>query len=466
MSSVTYNGGAPSGSGSSIIADGGNNGNSGVAVEESGEPIAASQTILNFIGPTVTTVGKKANITVSGGSIAFPISLLGLGPRQDQYGAGHNMDVGTINPLEDPALGTFTVITVKGADNQATRITGIDATGIAVNTVVLFMNLSDSGTDCGQVIFNHLDDSTADTNQILCPQNVDYMLPIFGGVFVIYGSDFKWHPISENGQHQTISCQNLRLYPNALMPIISGVVNDWNPVAESSYAVGEGLAGGNCTFETYSYIRVQTDADGATLTGLAPNNGTNGNPYTLGGVKILVNLGPGTLVLSPLDSRSSGTHQFNTPNTLPIALGPGECAWVISPLGDPDPNAQWQAIALSKSQAMVQITPALALAGLIDNWNPTDGTSGLSYLYAGWIQIAGGLAGALNSMNSGITGMRIVITNYGSAIAINHNESGGSGGVTTGKPFYCPGGTTFTLPEFGSVAIAYQSVNDVWIVGV
>ena len=112
--------------------------------------------------------------------------VLSLGPRQDQFGDGHNMMEGTINPYTDPALGSYSVITLKGADNQSTRITGIDASKVTADrSVVLFMNLSQSGIDCGQVVFKHDDSNAVESNRIICPAALDYYLPIFGAVFAI-----------------------------------------------------------------------------------------------------------------------------------------------------------------------------------------------------------------------------------------------------------------------------------------
>jgi hypothetical protein len=414
-------------------------------------------------GPPMASSGSSivaSSATDSGGGASFPISLLGLGPIQDQYDPGSNMVAGTVNPLVDPALGKFTVITVKGADNQATRITGIDSTGVAVDTVVLFLNLSVSGIDCGQVIFNHLDESAPANDQILCPADMDYMLPIFGGVFVYYGSDLKWHPISENGQHQTVALQNLRFYPNALMPQITGQVNNWNPEAESSYSPGEGLAGGDCQAENYTLFRVQVAASGATLTGFEPNAGTNANPSTNGGVKVFVNVGPGPLTLSHLNGASTAGHQFVCPNGVDYVLRVGEAAWICSMLGDPSPSSDWQVLGIGRT--MATITTASIPGTLIDNYDPVDATSGVSYLQSDWVFLEGSVDTALNSMNPGIHGARVMLSNPGSGLTINHSFSGGTGGVTTGKAFTCPNNADFVLLSNASVEVAYNANSQTW----
>lgn len=425
-------------------------------------------------------------LSVVGGAADFPIELLGLGPEQDQYDPDANMAAGTVNPLTDPALGNFTVIVVKGADNQATRITGIDATDVKVNTVVLFLNLSISGIDCGQVIFNHLDDSTASANQILCPANMDYMLPIFGGVFTFYGPDLKWHPITENGQHQTVALQNLRFYPNALAPVIAGVVNNWNFTAETSYPAGEGLAGGNLAFETYSYIRVQTDIGGATLTGLAPNAGTNANSYTNGGMKILVNLGPGVLTLSPLDSRSGANHQFKTPNSQAVTIPPNGAAIVVEPLGDPDEDALWQVIALAQdithgltlvltgnpaiegaggialtTQSLL-ITPAVTPAALpavptvTHDWNPGSTDLIIDVATNANGSILGGLIGADDTV-AGVGETRI-LRNVGGGPLILLNEDSGSV-----QQFVTPSGAPAVIQSLDN-AIVQRNSSEKWTV--
>lgn len=113
----------------------------GVDVESSGSPLAGNpHSTLNFIGATVVDAGGgKANITISGGGSGL-VPLLGFEPRGDQYGVGDNMAEGTLNPYTDPNLGSVTCITVAGADNGATRLTGMDNTGVADGTIVAFLN--------------------------------------------------------------------------------------------------------------------------------------------------------------------------------------------------------------------------------------------------------------------------------------------------------------------------------------
>ncbi len=431
----------------------------------------------SFVTGSATTLalaacGKESNgdpTTAQDAGATEP--LFSLGPRQDQLGDGVNMVTGTINPYTDPALGSFSVITLKGADNQATRITGIDAARVTADrSVVLFINLSESGIDCGQVVFKHQDASADAANRIICPAALDYYLPIFGAVFAIYGSDLRWHLVTDNGYAKYVTAQALRLYPNALTPLVGpGIVNNYNPTALSSYAAGEGLAGGDLRFEEYSLIRINTAAGETYLTGLSPNAGTDANVATLGGVKLLLNVGSGTLTIAHLNDASTPGRQFLCPGGVDFTLQPHECAWVISPLGDPNSDSDWHVIAQAKSDCLVSLEPSTTLSGLVDNYAPVGQIGdnvGLSHLQATWLKIAGSASGRLNTMNPGIHGRRIVMTNYGAEFIINHDASGGAGPVTTGKPFLCPGATGYTVAPYQSVGIVYDGQVGVWLVGV
>jgi len=408
--------------------------------------------------PTSAQDAATKNYVDTHGSGTVP--QIQLGPEQDQFGDGVNMATGTINPYTDPAIGSFSVIKIKGADNQATRITGIDAThAVADRTCILFRNESESGTDCGQVVFKHKDAAATSTNQIWCPGNIDYMLPMGGCVFVVYGSDHLWHIVSEGGQSKYTTTMGLRLYPTGeVASSISGQLNNWNPTMGTTYTAGQGLAGGDLTAQEYALIRVPVLAVGATLTGFAPSALTNANIETLGGVKILYNEGPGPLTLSHLNGAST-VGQFECPNGRDHLVRPGEAAIICSMLGDPNPDSNWRV--LGTGHNLARVFPATLAASTIDNWNPVDQTSGASFLQSDWIEMTGSVGTHLNSMNPGVHGRRVLLTNHG-GLTINHGLSGGSGGVTTGKQFVCPGGVAFVLGSFASVDIMYDANNAWW----
>ena len=248
-----------------------------------------------------------------------------------------------------------------------------------------------------------------------------------------------------------------------------GTVNNYNPIAQTSYLGGGGLAGGDLTFEEYSLIRVNTAAGETYLTGLSPNGGANANVATLGGVKLRLNVGNGVLTIAHLNDASTPGRQFFCPGGVDFGLLPGQCAWVISPLGDPNSDSDWHVIAHAKSDCLVSIEPATALFGLIDNYAPAGEIGdnvGLWFRKPRQLKIAASAGARLNTMNAGIHGRRVVLSNYASDLVINHNESGGAGGVTTGRPLLCPGATPYTLAQYASVGIVYDAQNGVWHVGV
>lgn len=467
-SRVTF---TPPGSGSSIIAPSGSAA-PGVAVEQSGTTIVSKATKLNFTaGATIADAGDgTATINIYGGDGSTE-PLFSLGPEITQYDPGTDMPGGIINPLEYPtALGLFTVIELRGADSQATRITGIDASAVTSDkSVVLFINTSPTGIDCGQVVFYHLNSGTASENQIWCPGNVDYTLANGGGIFCRYGNDNKWHILDNGATARYGVFESIRLYPCALMPQITGTLtdptNNWNPTAESSYGddpptggVGVGLAGGDCTAEEYTLQRI-TGVATACLTGYAPNAGNNDDLPTLGGVRLFYNEGLYPITFRHLNGASTEGRQFECPEGVDYVLKPGEGVWGCSMFSDPNPDSNMRLFGPNR-QARVQIITASIPGEQIDNWNPVDATSGVDFTQADWIVANPSVDTVINSINPGINGQRITLSADGGGMVLNHNESGGSGGITTGVPIYCPGGESFTLVAYASTDL--QFFGSVW----
>ena len=387
------------------------------------------------------------------------IHLLKLGPRGNHYTNDGNMTPGVIQSLTDPGLGQFSVITLRGADNQATIIRGIDSTNATVGQHYLFYNHmkepDDNGDDlkdCGQVVFNHEDpDAVSPSDQIICPQALPFKCPVFGVVELSYESDCRWHIVEGSGGFfHTCTAQNYRVYPNFLAPPIGpGIVNNWNPTAQSTYDGGLNfLAGGDGAAENYTLFRIPTDRAGAYLTGFAPNAGKQADLATLGGVKIFYNQGPGTLTLAHLHSDSEPAHQFDCPNGIDLPLGPGETAFICSMMGDPVPLSQWAVIGLAKYNN--NNFASASVSGLLTSAQLVLGPSNGRYPEVGTLPPAS--AGIIHDLDVGDAAYQIRLVSHPSGSLI--------GGLVSALDGIPPRGERHLIVNAGNGPIALVNGDD------
>ena len=133
------------------------------------------------------------------GHILSDVGALRMTPGVDLLGPGVNMSTGRVDNYSDPNMNTHSMIIIKGADNEGTFVTGIDATGVVPGDVRYLINVSESGVDVGLVVLEHQDANSLAANRIICPGAQPYLIPIFGGCMLVYGDDSRWHVVEGTG---------------------------------------------------------------------------------------------------------------------------------------------------------------------------------------------------------------------------------------------------------------------------
>lgn len=294
----------------------------------------------------------------SGGGGSVSTQLLNISPLANQYDEAANEDPAEIDDWSDPAIATNTAIVWKGADWPATRFTGIDATGVVAGDVRIFLNLSVSGIDCGQVVLKHDHSGSSQNNRILCPGCKDFYIPVYGAVVMVYQAAIpgvtgsRWCVVDSKGWAGSSVMQSLNIYPSLLTDAVSGQLNDWNPTGvrlEEFIDADEGIAGGSNVLQDYSLIKVVTSAP-VDLTGIGGVNGSNNIPTDWGPVKILINYGPHPITLHHQHAGSLEYHRLSLPQSRPLTLRQYESVMLVSPMQDSTGyDTGWRVISLGQS---------------------------------------------------------------------------------------------------------------------
>jgi hypothetical protein len=388
----------------------------------------------------------------------------------DQFGAGVNMDEGRVDNYSDPELATKNIIIWKGADNMSTVLTGISSTGIAEGDQRLFLNDTESGWDCGQVILKHEDTNSTAANRFVCPGKHDVVVPSYGALRLIYKGS-RWHAITENGWSKIAHTQALCLYPNlqigAAGTPISGTKDNYDPTGESQWSP-YGFNGSDLRFKSHSLLRFFVDAAGVTITGfdtsglLAPQL-----PEEYGPVKFIVNQGPGSITLKHLNGGSSSENQIYCPYSEDYVIPAYAGALLVAPYPNlPDSVPQWRIMgmtartvdkvdvsgrATAKQFSLQPMLSTGALAsGLISDWNPGAGASVRATAHAN-----GTIIESMVPEIAGTPGEIRIIKNIGAGPLIFLDESAASGSATVGYRFMLPLGA-LVVPSKGCAIFQYD----------
>lgn len=339
--------------------------------------------------------------------------------------AAANLPAGTLTDYEPLHWQDRVAHVLRGADNEATRISGLSTDGIAPNSVRILLNDSVSGLDSGGVVF--LDSATVRT-----PNGEPCLVSYQSGAGIYLNErDDAWHFMwGCSSWSYRVKTQALNLYPACIVTVAAGTYNDWNPTCETSYATG-GLAGGSLLLKDYAAVVVTTT--GAKITGIGSITGGNHDPADPGQVKVMWNNGPGVLEFA-LEAGSSPALGFTIPNS--IRLRAKEGAILFSPGSDLATDHRWHAIGLAQGdvrdrlqvlQSLVasvaeldavrmtgRVTPAVLPAAVVNTWDPVDATTGKSFHAAYHLRLQGSVGTVLCGLAAGQQGERHLLTNYSS----------------------------------------------------
>jgi len=475
MSIVSFGGGAPTGSGSAIVANAPSeeSGAGGVAVQKAGETIVADATKLNFAsGATVTDGGNGiANVSIGAGTGTF--QDLVLTPVAPFINGNGQIPLGYNNDLSDPSMPTYTRFIWRGADNNASLITGIDATDVPDGAIRIIQNMAVVGLDCGQIIL--VNENTPEAlnsqpqNRIVGPGNYDFTIPPYGLCVLMRGEnaagDPRWLVVDTNGWVRKCIAQSLQIYPHLNIGSetpISGRLDNWNPLGDAEFGSPNlGIAGSNLKFPDHTALEINTDAAGAAITGLYNTYNTDSTDW--GPIKILVNNGPGALTIRHEDANSSDQNQILCPGGLDIVLNQYESCIVWLPFYTGHIN-RWNVLAIAKADGLSPSFNATALPSVpavTDDWNPGSPATRIRVLTNANGSALGGLVGAMGVDNPDTgRGETRVLTNLGPGPLVLISASPGS---SAGNQFNIDASARLVIRPTHSVTLFKDEGND-WLV--
>ncbi len=135
-----------------------------------------------------------------------------------------------------------------------------------------------------------------------------------------------------------------------------------------------------------------------------------------------------------------------------------------------DATLKWHSatpLAFGSPARLITITPAVMANTNVNDFAPTDATTGANGRWASWWrlqpQASTRLCGIEASAPTAGTNeaRRILLTNYASGCVIAHNNSSGG---TSSYPMFCPGAADFTFRAKASVWVVYDYANSLWVV--
>jgi hypothetical protein len=444
--------------------------------------------------------------TINGdGSLQNPLTATGtsggtvdaqnlvISPTQPEpYGPGANMPAGYVANWTQPGLATHTNLEWRGADNQGTVLTGIDATGIPEGAVRIFNNATLSPGDAGSVVLVDEGDARATAgpwmsladNRICTPGQMDYRVHK-QDVCVMQrrrnaNGDIRWVVLSGSARKLWLWVQQLALYPHNTIGSnaapIAGVVNNWNPVGRPFGGNPEGLTvdGGNANdSRTFTFWNVFADAGGLRVTGLE-HSPLNGLPTDWGVLRFIFNSGPGPITFGHLDGGSNVECQLRLPNdrdyVLPVNCG----AWFITPYLDESigVTVQWRMMGVSNevfpsvntdgrtTTRQVTLRPPstpvalAAVPAITSDWQPDPANPlGPSTVIKVSADLNGSVLDGIVPFAPLVPGEVYTLLNVGGRLAIQ-NESASASAVN--NRFTLPGGSPIMLPGQGSLLIRYD----------
>ncbi len=387
----------------------------------------------HFYGPSVSGTYNNWNPTAQ--TSYTPPGTHGLG--------GGDLTFEDYTAILVPTTGDTTLTGLSPNDGSNANIPTLSGVKFLLNT------------GSGNLTLKHLDGGSTSGRQFICPNAEDVVLKPYECAWVFtpggdMGEAVNWRVIACSQSNRTFPSVTTtgRTTTNALsVKSVTGAALAVAPTVTHDYDPGN----------TNTLVRIEANANGSILDSLTPADATSSGR---GEVRVVTNVGNGPLVILDAADATGGTagYRFETPGGRPIVLLSNESMWMQR-----DDTDRWKAHGLgARTNAPVDITPAVLAATNVDDWAPVGASganAGLSFLYANWIKAQGAVGTVLRTINPGKHGDRKFIYNYASGFTIKHLQGTG----TTGKSIYTPGGADFVLSQYAGVWIQYDGASTVWI---
>jgi hypothetical protein len=401
----------------------------------------------------------------------------------------------TISTIQDnwnpTGLGTTTLFWCQANDNEGSRISGVTAQ--ANNEIRILMNLS-TPVDDGVMVLLHESTRSLAANRFHCPNDRDLLIPKNGGVILVYGTEpdgitSRWFAVGTINREMHLTGHSLNLFPQLLMPSISGAINSWNPTPvnaqNTTFASGLGAAGVSLAAKDGAFWNLQVAAGGATLNGLLWISQSGTDPAGQGPVKFLYSLeGNGSLTLK--HNNQPGTNDlFSCPYAQDFVL-PAGCGcilvsnqaggWIVMATSAYPSAPTFSSVVVTGNVKMQteQINPSVTPAALtsgstIANWDPTGTGAGTgnatpknSMVRASTSTSTTATVGGMIGPGGGnAEGTTCYVLNFGGgSITFKHQGTGAAG-----NQFLLPNSADFTLPINAACEFIYDHNGNWWLVG-
>lgn len=415
------------------------------------------------------TVGSMISMTGSNGSIASTSSLItALNVGSGGWTAAmQNVTFGTLGPTLpaaptvtdswDPWSGGTRTSLVRVVTNQQGSILG-SLKGGNVGDIVVLENHGDGSGNYGagdlRVLFRCAScGGPPVADHIYLPDLKDIVIPYTGALVLYYDAvNVGWIPIgmSVGGQFQGLDVSEIKIsHPLTPAVLPAGNTNNYDPTG-GQWGKGQSEA---------SWLRLNGDASGSTLTGLTPyaQTGPSGNAGAFQGpLRIIENIG-GPIILSSEDANSSAANRFSFPNG-PIEIPPNGIIVLIYDLqgGGVLNQARWRAlttVGMFSKLTLYKAVTDTALAATVNDYNPT----GFSYTTRLRLAPSGGSTN-LTGMQAQEDGAIRTITAYGPGLTLVHQ----SASSLLANRFFLPGSANIALETGGSVTLVYDATFGAW----
>lgn len=343
---------------------------------------------------------------------------------------------------------------------QATNVAGSTLNGLVAQNDGDLRIIENIGT--GTLTIANEAGASAAANRFTCPGGTDLVISSGGAVQAIYdGTTARWLLVAAVGTSVTPSFSELTLTP-PISPaaLAAGTTNDYGPA---------GLA-------TSSVVRLTTDAGGSTLSGLVAQGD--------GDIRILENLGPGTLTLTNAGGGSAAANRFALPGASSSIVRAGGAIVVIYDVA----TTSWRQLAMGSGGAEILntllvnttitsdgelvsyqtkftgylarnggTTPAALAAGETNDYDITAVLIGANRIR----QATDAANSALSGMVSiGINGAEWILVNLGPGTLTLEHEDVSSAAANR---FSLEGAANRVIGVNGAVIITYDSVLARWL---
>jgi hypothetical protein len=386
-----------------------------------------------------------------------------------------------LNDLGEEIIGRTTVVMVAGFDPYGTLLTGIDASNVMLGDILIICN-SAANLDAGTVMLSNEDSRSADTNRIrtpnaahaeLGPQQDRFAISTASCQPLIYTQPEpndrlmrRWMVIGSSPRINRALVASLHFYPDmtpAPLPVgVENTTQNYAPIDTCPHCPGvseggagdSGESGGGIRGADHTAIRLTTSDVGTAyiggLDGDYENADYNGHPWTLGPVKLLVNYGPGKIVLRDRDVHSENGNKFSlSGGDLTIQKYGSVMLW------HSNHDSFWFVIGGEPGRDSWPRTVATTLTAGASNVLSSNDTHASKYIL---VQTNG--AADLVGMAAGAAGEEHTVCNYSaSPVTVrSHDASAGPG-----QQFWIVDDESYVLGRGGCMNVWYDASQPVWL---